>query len=73
MEVEVMVEVEVDDGLMKPVVYIIHHARIRPHKSGPHPPCTLITILTPEEHSPPDHALLTAPFRVPSLKPVTVM
>ena len=49
---EVMVEVEVGDGLVKPV-------------------CTLITILTPAKHSPPDHALLTAPTKVPSLKPAT--
>ena len=68
---EVEVEVEVGDGLVKPVVYIIHHTWACPHKSGPNPLCTLITILTPEEHSPPDHALLTAPTRVPSLKPVT--
>ena len=68
---EVMVEVEVGDGLVKPAVYIIHHTWALPHKSGPNPLCTLITILTPEEHSPPDHALLTAPTRVPSLKPVT--
>ena len=59
----------------------VHEERGRPLwgcgiKKGPWwggdecPPRTLITILTPEEHSPPENAVFTAPFRVPSLKPV---